>query len=103
MNNDPNPSKQAQKVIFGRGKKKNHPPLVFISSYVSQATSQKYPDIVLGTSLIFKEHLTGVVNKTNKGIGLLRKPQNVLLRSAFIAIYKAFFRLYLFYGDILCD
>ena len=95
MNNDPNPSKQAQKVIFGRGKKKNHPPLVFISSYVSQATSQKYPDIVLGT--------TGVVNKTNKGIGLLRKPQNVLLRSAFIAIYKAFFRPHLFYGDILCD
>ena len=41
--------------------------------------------------------------KISKTIGLLRKLQNLLPRAALIAIYKAFIRPHLDYGDILYD
>ena len=42
-----------------------------------------------------------VTTKINKTIGLLRKLQNLLPRTALIKIYKAFVRPHLDYGDIL--
>ena len=44
-----------------------------------------------------------VTTKINKTIGLLRKLQNLLPRTALITIYKAFVRHHLDYGDILYD
>ena len=41
--------------------------------------------------------------KVNKTFGLLRKLKSLLPRSALIAIYKAFVRPHLDYGDILYD
>ena len=41
---NPDPNKQAQKVIFSRKTKKiNHPPITSSKCTVSQATSQKHP------------------------------------------------------------
>ena len=53
--------------------------------------------------LAFDEHLTNVLNKISKTIGLLRKLQNILPRSALLAIYKCFIRPHLDYGDIIYD
>ena len=44
-----------------------------------------------------------VTTKINKTIGILRKLQNLLPRTALIMIYKAFVRSSLDYGDILYD
>ena len=44
-----------------------------------------------------------VTTKINKIIGLLRKLQKLLARTALITIYKAFVRPHLDYGDILYD
>ena len=44
-----------------------------------------------------------VTTNVNKTIGLLRKLQNLLPRTALITIYKAFVRPHLDYGDILYD
>ena len=44
-----------------------------------------------------------ILNKVNKTIGLLRKLQNVLPRSALLTIYKSFIRPHLDYGDIIYD
>ena len=41
--------------------------------------------------------------KINKTIGLLRRLQNLLPRSALITIYKAFVRPHLDYGDIIIE
>ena len=41
--------------------------------------------------------------KVNKTIGLIRKLQNVLPRSAWMTIYKAFVRPHLDYGDKIYD
>ena len=53
--------------------------------------------------LSFENHLKMILNKVNKTIGLLRKLQNILPRSALFAICKIFIRPHLDYGDIIHD
>ena len=104
MTFNPDRSKQAQEIIFGRKlKKATHPPLLFNNDNVSQVNSHNHPGIILDVKLTFEEHLKNVFNKTNKTIGLLRKLSNLLPRQALVSIYKAFVRPHLDYGDILYD
>ena len=44
-----------------------------------------------------------VTTKINKTIGIIRKQQNLLPRTALITVYKAFVRPNLDFGDILYD
>ena len=104
MSFNPDPTKQAQEVIFSRKINKNsHPPLSFNNSKVAVTSSQKHLGIILDSRLSFEEHLAAVFSKVNKTIALLRKLHNLLPRSALITLYKAFVRPYLDYGDILYD
>ena len=104
MSFNPDPSKQAQEVIFSRKLKKvTHPPSVFNNANVSQCKSQKQLHIILDSKLTFEDHYNTVLSKTNRTIGLLRKLQNLLPREALISIYKAFVRPHLDYGDVLFD
>ena len=57
----------------------------------------------LDRKLNFEEHLSKVESKVNKTIGIIRKLQNVLPRSALITIYKSFIRPHLDYGDKIYD
>ena len=103
MSFNPDPSKQAQEVIFSRKLKRvTHPPLVF-NNAVSQRKSQKHLGIILDSKLTFEDHYKTVLSKTNRTIGLLRKLQNLLPREALTTIYKAFVRPHLDYGDVLFD
>ena len=61
------------------------------------------PDVVLDSKLIFDEDLKMVSLKISKTLGLLRKLNNLLPRSALITIYKVFVRPHLSYGDIIYD
>ena len=104
MSFNPDPKKQAQEVIFSRkSKAMSHPPLVFNNNNVIQSTSQKHLSIILDTRLSFEKHLETVLCKINKTIGLIRKLQNLLPRTALITLYKAFVRPHLDYGDIIYD
>ena len=100
MRFNPDPSKQAQEVIFSRKLKKvTHPPLVFNNANVSQCKSQKHLGIILDSKLTFEDHYKTVLSKTNGTIGLLRKLQNLLPRETLITVYKAHFD----YSDVLFD
>ena len=102
MSFNPDPSKQALEVIFGRKAKEiHHPPLVLDYSSLSLSSSQKHLSVILDTKLIFDEHLKKVFLKVNKTLGPLRKLQNLLPKFALITISKAFVRHHLDYGDIL--
>ena len=57
----------------------------------------------LDKKLKFEEHLNKVDSNVNKTIGIIRKLQNVLPRSALLTIYKSFIRPHLDYGDIIYD
>ena len=76
MNFNPDPSKQAQEVIFSRKiKKSSHPVLIFNTSLVIQNPYKKH----LG--LFFDEKLSY--------IGLLRKLQKCLPIRSLVTIYKS--------------
>ena len=55
----------------------------------------------LDKKLNFEEHLNKVDSNVNKNIGIIRKLQNVLPRSALLTIYKPFIRPHLDYGDTI--
>ena len=91
MSFKPDPSKQAQEVIFSRKLRNvSYPPLVFNKGNVSSYKSQKHLAILLDSKLTFEEHCKTVLDKTNKTIGLLQKLQSLLPRAALTTIYKAF-------------
>ena len=57
MNFNPDPTKQAQEVIFSRKAKEiKHSSLVFNNSSGSKSSSQKHLGAILYTKLIFDEH-----------------------------------------------
>ena len=89
---NPDPNKQAQKVIFSRKlNKPNHSSLNFNNTVVIQSTNHKHLGMILDTKLDFQEHLKDKLKKISKTIGLLRK------------VNKSFVRSYLDYGDIIYD
>ena len=101
---NPDPSKQAQEVIFSRKiNKVHHLPLLFNNSTIQQISSQKHLGIHLDEELIFKHHINEKINKANKGIGIIRKPNIILPRSALLTIYRSFVRPHLDYGDVIYD
>lgn len=53
--------------------------------------------------LDFNAYIKEQINKTNSGIGLIRKLQGKLPRNALLTIYKFFIRPHLYYGDIVYD
>ena len=78
MSFNPEPSKQAQEVIFSRKiKKPIHPVLIFNNNQVIQTPYQKHLGLFLDEKLGFDEHLRYIAHKVNTSIGLLRKLQNV--------------------------
>ena len=81
MTFNPDPSKEAQEVIFSRKlQKPNHNQVYFNHNSVKQGPSQKHLGMYLDTKLNFREHLNNVLSEENKTIGLLRKLQAFLPR-----------------------
>ena len=67
MSFNPDPSKQAQEVIFSRKSiKQLHPPPIFDNSHVCQTSSQKHLGIILDSRLAFEEYFEMVSAKINK-------------------------------------
>ena len=91
MSFNPNPSKQAQEVIFSRKHQNlNHDSIYFNHNLVQQVPSQNHLAMHLDAKLNFQEHFDNIMNKVDKTIGLLRKLQAVLTRPSLVTIYKAF-------------
>ena len=104
MSFNPDPSKQAQEVIFScKIEKPNHPELISINILVNQTPYQKYLGMFLVDKLHFSVDLKYITNKINKSIGLLHKLHFILPRQLLITIYKSFIQPYLDYGDIIFD
>ena len=104
MNFCPDPSKQAQEVIFSRKlQKSTHPTLNFNKYTVTQSVTQKHIGMLLDTKMDFQGHLKSVLNTVNKTVWFLRKLHNTLPRLLLLAIYKSFVRPHLDNGYIIYD
>ena len=74
MSFNPDPSKQAQKVIFSiKTKQISYSPLRFKNGNVSQLLYQKHLGIFPDAQITFEEHLKVITTELNKTIGLIRK------------------------------
>ena len=104
MSFNPDPSKQAQEVIFSRKiNKSDHPSTTFNNQTVCGVSSQKHLGMILDEKLDFKNHIKEKCSKFNKGVGVIKKLQTVLPRKSLLTIYKSFVRPHLDYGDIIYD
>ena len=104
MTFNPDPGKQAQKVIFSKKLNKDyHHPLSFNINNLPETDPQKHLSIILDDCLSFANHLKIILNKVNKTVGLLCKLHNILPRPALLTIYKSFIRPHLDYGGIIYD
>ena len=75
---NPDPSKQAQEVIFSRKIQKTCYPSIYSNNKsVKQVPSQKHLKLLLDNKLNFQEHLKNILNKVNKTIGPLWKLKKV--------------------------
>ena len=70
---------------------------------VYQVHLQKHLGLFLCRKVNSDEHIQCILNKTSKIIGLIKKPQPVILRTVLLTIYKLFLRLHLDYGDVIYD
>ena len=85
---NPDPSKQVQEVIFSEKINKVYHPLL-----LSNNSTVRHSNIIINEK----------INKTNKGIGIICKLNNILPRSALLTIYRSFIRPHLDYGDVIYD
>ena len=70
----PDPSKQAQEVIFSRKHQRiSHPSIYFNNNPIKLVSSQKHLGMILETKLNFQEHIKNILIKVNTTIGILRK------------------------------
>ena len=69
---NPDPSKQAEEVIFSRKLQKiSHPSIYFNNNPIEQVSSQKHMGMILDAKLSFQEHIKNLLTKVNKTIGFL--------------------------------
>ena len=81
MTFNPDPKKQAQKVIFSRKRAKDcHPSFFFFfnDTIVEHLTSQKHLGIHLDKKLDFNAHIKEKISKAIRGIGIIKKLQSKL-------------------------
>ena len=70
---NPDPTKQAQEVLFSRKKKTlNHPTLSLNNIQVKGASSQKHLVLILDEKLNFKQHIESAIVKINKGVAAIK-------------------------------
>ena len=104
MSFNPDPSKQAQEIIFSRKKiKSSHPSVYFNNISVSSTSVHKHLGMLLDDKLSYEQHFKSLFNKVKKTTSLLRKLQQILPRQSLNTIYKSFIRPHLDYGDIVYD
>ena len=81
MNFNPDPSKQAQELLFSRKtSSKPYPSLNFNDNPFHQVPLQNPLGLFLDPKLSFDEHIQCILIKTRKIIGLIRKLQPVIPR-----------------------
>ena len=106
MHFNPDPNKQAYKVIFSR-KSKVHshtlPSLTFNSNDVKKCPHQKHLAIILDSKLDFNVHVDNKIKKCFRMIGIIKRLSVSVPRKALLTIYKSFIRPHLDFEDILYD
>ena len=89
INFNPDPSKQAQNLLFSRKtSSKPYPSLNFNDNPMHQVQLQKHLGLFLDPKLSFDEHIQCILNKIRRIIGLIRKLQLIIPRAAMLTMQQ---------------
>ena len=104
MSFNPDPSKQAQEVLFSNKiTKTNHPNIIFNGDTVQKSANQKHPGLFSDEKLTSNDHITSKLTTVNKLTSTLRKLYHYMPRDSPVTIYKSFIRPRLDYADVIFD
>ena len=79
MSFNPDPQKQAVELVFSTKRNKiDHPEIRFNDTPVEKVNEHKHLGLVLDSKLSFSAHVNAAINKSRKGIGLLKYFSNYL-------------------------
>ena len=96
MSFNPDISKQSQEITFLK-KNLDVSHTLFNKTPVVVCSYQKHLGVFLDKKLNFQHHIKENIAKASKGIGFIKKLNNVLPRNALLTIYKSFVRPHLDY------
>ena len=89
MSFNPDPTKQAEQVIFSsKSIKAVHPPIYFSNSAVVTVPHHKHIGLVLDESLTFAEHIKEAVIKARRGSGSCDSVANKMISESTIRYIK---------------
>ena len=99
---NPDPTKQANEILFSRRRSQvNHPELFFNNSVVSKVNAHKHLGLILQNDLSFDKHVEEKIRKARKTIGIMKQLSSILPLGALIQIYKAYARSHFDYCDFI--
>ena len=102
MEFNPDPSKQANEVLFSCKKSSpNHPQLIFNGTVVAKANEQKHLGLTLDSRLSFVKHINEKMVKAKKNIGVIKHLSKYLPLKTLDQMYKTLVRSHLDYCDII--
>ena len=102
MEFNPDPTKQANEVLFSyKRTPQNHPHLFFNGIQVAQVNEQKHLGLILKNDASFRKHLDGKMRKAKKNIGILKLLSKYLPLKTLDQMYKALVRSHLDYCDMI--
>ena len=102
MSFNPDPSKQAQEVIFSSKRiQDHHPPLSLNDYQINVLNSQKHLGLILDEKVTLSEHVRAAIVKARKRIGIVRFLSKYASSDTLDQMYKLFVRPYLDYGGVI--
>ena len=102
MSFNPDPTKQAEEIIFSYKRKcPDHPPVYFNNIEVKRVRDHKHLGLVLDSKLLFTKHINDKITTARKGIGVIKHLAPYLPLKSRDQIYKMYVRPHLDYCDII--
>jgi hypothetical protein len=97
------PPKTEEMIVSNRRSRTVHPPLTLNGQQIKQVLHHKHLGLTLSHDLTWSEHISQVVEKATRRLGIMRTLKYKLDRLSLERIYMAFVRPILEYGDIVWD
>ena len=99
---NPDPTKQANEVLFSCKKSiPNHPHIVLNGTVVAKMNEQKHLGFILDSKLSFEKHLNEKIIKAKKYIGIIKHLSCFLPLKTLDQMFKSLVRSHLDYCDII--
>ena len=98
---NPDPSKQATRLLFSQRKYQTYHPSSSQRNEASKVNEHKHLGLMLDTKLSFEKHINEKIIKAKKIIGIIKYLSNYLPIKTLDLMYKLLVRPHLDYSDII--